>query len=142
MNPVASLGLSAIFNTELNMNHLLIPLGRIGFSIMLIGLTPLGAKEPTETAEAATCSCGAADTSADDAESWAIRGVVESVLTERHALLVKHEEIPGFMRAMTMMFQVDLALLPKIKPGDSLTATMKRAQPRGWLLEDVKIINP
>lgn len=117
-------------------------MGRIALFFALMGFTSLGAKESTEAAETATCRCCAASPSGAEAESWAIRGVVESVLTERHALLVKHEEIPGFMRAMTMMFQVDPALLPKIKPGDNITAVMKRAQPRGWLLENVEIIDP
>ena len=107
-----------------------------------LSLGGLTAAAESKDDPAASCSCCTADSPKDEAESWPIRGVVESVLTERNALLVKHEEIPGFMRAMTMMFQVDPALLPKIKPGDNLTATMKRAQPRGWLLEDVKIINP
>jgi len=94
--------------------------------------------EAKDTASKCSCCCATSPTE-EEAESWAIRGVVESVLTERNALLVKHEEIPGFMRAMTMMFQVDASLLEAIEEGDNITATMKRAQPRGWLLENVKI---
>lgn len=76
------------------------------------------------------------------AESWALRGVVEAVLPERSALLVKHEEIPGFMRAMTMTFKVDPEVLPTLAAGDTVTATMKRAPERGWLLEDIKVTDP
>lgn len=123
------------------MKHLLHPVGRIGLFFILIGFTPLAAEDSVEAAETSTCRCCAAEPTEVEAESWPIRGVVESVFTERHALLVKHEEIPGFMRAMTMMFQVDPALLPTIEAGDTITAVMKRAQPRGWLLEAVEIID-
>jgi Cu/Ag efflux protein CusF len=51
--------------------------------------------------------------------------------------MVKHEEIPGFMRAMTMMFKVDAATLKSAKKGDAVTGMMSR---RGddWVLEDVR----
>ena len=51
--------------------------------------------------------------------------------------MVKHEEIPGVMRAMTMMFKVDEATLKTFKPGDALTGLMSR-QGNTWVLEDVK----
>lgn len=126
------------------MNASLKPLGRWALLFLLIGSTTLGADDKTanEASSSDGCSCCVVDAEEAETESWPIRGVVESVLTERNALLVKHEEIPGFMRAMTMMFRVDPALLPTIKAGDNITAVMKRAQPRGWLLEDVEIIDP
>ncbi len=122
-----------------------LPLTKILTRLILALLLPVGlwATEKTEAEEAEPtgCSCSVAAPTEAEAESWAIRGVIESVLSERDALLVKHEEIPGFMRAMTMMFQVDPALLPKVKSGDNLTATMKRAEGGGWLLEDVEIVD-
>ena len=45
------------------------------------------------------------------------------------------------MRAMTMMFQVDDALLPQVNAGDKITAQMKRSENGRWLLEDVKVID-
>lgn len=119
------------------------PLARPALLLLLIGSLPLSADDKTanDASSSGKGECCAADTE-EKTESWPIRGVVESVLVEKQALLVKHEEIPGFMRAMTMMFQVDPALLPTIKAGDNITAVMKRAQPRGWLLEDVEITDP
>jgi Cu/Ag efflux protein CusF len=66
-----------------------------------------------------------------------LRGVITSVLTEKSAFMVKHEEIPGVMHAMTMMFKVDEAALKTFKAGDAITGLMSR-QPTGWLLEEVK----
>jgi len=68
---------------------------------------------------------------------YPLKGVITSVLPDRSALMVKHEEIPGFMRAMTMMFKVDAATLKSAKKGDTVTGMMSR---RGddWVLEDVR----
>ena len=66
-----------------------------------------------------------------------LRGVITGVLADQSAFLVKHEEIPGVMRAMTMMFKVDAATLKAFKPGDAITGLMSR-QGRNWVLEDVK----
>lgn len=66
-----------------------------------------------------------------------LRGVITSVVAEKSAFMVKHEEIPGVMRAMTMMFKVDAATFKAFKVGDALTGLMSR-QGNQWVLEDVK----
>lgn len=68
----------------------------------------------------------------------ALKGVVTAVLAEKSALMVKHEEIPGVMRAMTMMFKVDGPTLKAVQPGDSITGLMSRKDD-AWVLEAVKI---
>lgn len=70
-----------------------------------------------------------------------LRGVITSVLTEKSAFMVKHEEIPGVMRAMTMMFKVDATALKTFKAGDTVTGLMSR-QATGWVLEEVKPAAP
>lgn len=50
---------------------------------------------------------------------------------------MKHEEIPGFMPAMTMLFKVDAATLKAAAKGQSITATLIRRGAEFWL-EDVK----
>lgn len=67
----------------------------------------------------------------------ALKGVVTRILADRSALMVKHEEIPGVMRAMTMMFKVDAATLKAAKEGQALTGLMSR-QNGEWILEEVK----
>lgn len=66
-----------------------------------------------------------------------LRGVITSVVAEQSAFMVKHEEIPGVMRAMTMMFKVDDATLKAFKAGDAITGLMSR-QGRNWVLENVQ----
>ena len=66
-----------------------------------------------------------------------LRGVITSVVAEKSAFMVKHEEIPGVMRAMTMMFKVDATALKTFKVGDALTGQMSR-QGNNWVLEEVK----
>ena len=52
---------------------------------------------------------------------------------------MKHEEIPGFMRAMTMQFKVDAPTLAAAKVGVTLTGQMSR-QGKDWVLEAVKFL--
>ncbi|MBL9201368.1 MAG: copper-binding protein [Opitutaceae bacterium] len=66
-----------------------------------------------------------------------LRGVITSVMADQSAFMVKHEEIPGVMRAMTMMFKVDEATFKAFKAGDAITGLMSR-QGRNWVLENVK----
>jgi Cu/Ag efflux protein CusF len=66
-----------------------------------------------------------------------LRGVIVEVLPDRSALLVKHEEIPGVMRAMTMLFKVDAATLAAVKKGDAITGLVSRRDGE-WRLEEVQ----
>ena len=68
-----------------------------------------------------------------------LRGVVTRVLAPEKLVLVQHEEIPGFMGAMTMAFRVPDAVWPQLTPGTRLTATLQGAG-GAWRLEDVHVI--
>ena len=81
----------------------------------------------------------AASTEKSDVKRHPLRGVITGIMAERSSLLVKHEEIPGVMRAMTMLFKVDAATLKTAKEGQTITGLMSR-QGNVWLLEDVKVI--
>lgn len=65
-----------------------------------------------------------------------LKGVVVEVMAERSALLVKHEEIPGVMKAMTMLLKVDAVGLKAAKKGEAVTGMLVR-KADGWWLEDV-----
>jgi Cu/Ag efflux protein CusF len=92
---------------------------------------------------AAPVASAAADKTPDSPKSnepakrHPLRGVVMGILPEKSALLVKHEEIPGVMRAMTMMFKVDAATLKNAKEGQAITGSLAR-ESDGWWLRDVK----
>lgn len=69
-----------------------------------------------------------------------LKGVVTSVLAEKSGLVVKHEEIPGVMRAMTMLFLVDAETLGRVKKGDAIAAQVGRNEDNKWVLRDVKVV--
>lgn len=81
--------------------------------------------------------------SADKAEpkKHPLRGVITRVETEASALMVKHEEIPGVMRAMTMRFKVAPEVVKTFKAGDAITGLMSRVN-NEWRLDDVKPAKP
>jgi Cu/Ag efflux protein CusF len=78
-----------------------------------------------------------ANATASAVKKHPLRGVITGLMPERSALLVKHEAIPGVMRAMTMMFSVDAGTLATAKEGQAITGLMSR-QGDAWVLEDVK----
>lgn len=78
----------------------------------------------------------------DDANAtrgYPIKGVVTKVMTERGMVLLKHEEIPGVMRAMTMAFQVEPETLEQLKVDQALLGRMER-RGRNWHLFSVKLL--
>jgi len=78
-------------------------------------------------------------TTADTAKKTAghpLKGVVIDILADRSALLVQHEEIPGVMKAMTMLLKVDADTLKSAQKGQAITATLVRKDD-GWWLENV-----
>jgi protein SCO1/2 len=69
-------------------------------------------------------------------------GKVVEVDPANRKVTIDHEEIPGFMPAMTMPFVVlekDAALLREVSPGDEITATLVVPDSRYWL-EDLVIV--
>jgi Cu/Ag efflux protein CusF len=70
-----------------------------------------------------------------------LKGIVVEVVTDRGSLLVKHEEVPGIMRAMTMLFKVTEADLKSVQKDQAITGLMVR-KPDGWWLEAVKPVAP
>lgn len=62
----------------------------------------------------------------EQAASYEVRGVVGSVEPARGRAVIAHEEIPGYMPAMTMEFAAaDPAELRGIEPGDMLAFTLR-----------------
>ena len=91
-----------------------------------------------------TCCCFE-ETATDDAKPEAakrhpLKGVIVDILAGRSALLVKHEEIPGYMKAMTMLLKVDAATLQAAAKGQAITGTLVEREDGFWL-EAVKPAN-
>ena len=59
-------------------------------------------------------------------QQYPLKGTVLSVNAANARLRVKHDEIPGFMEAMTMEFEATTsAELANIKPGDTITGKLR-----------------
>lgn len=89
----------------------------------------------------ATASAAPADMTPTPSAGHPLRGVIVAVLPEKSALLVKHEEIPGVMAAMTMLLKVDAATLAAAKKDQAITATLRKKSD-GWWLENVVPASP
>ena len=71
---------------------------------------------------------------APETRTYQLQGQVLAVRPETSEILVKHEDIQGFMPAMTMPYQVkEPALLKDRVPGDLITATLQVAPDLAWL---------
>jgi protein SCO1 len=82
----------------------------------------------------------AACSSAPDQRSFTLQGQVQSLEPERKSVVVKHEEIKGFMPAMTMPYEVrDDKLLADLKPGDLINATLVVISNGAYLSEIKKV---
>ena len=82
---------------------------------------------------AAAAAVGACNR-APEAREFEVRGQILSVDPGRGEVLVDHDDIPGFMPAMTMSYKVsDVALLEGKQPGDLITATLVVEEVDGYL---------
>jgi len=61
-----------------------------------------------------------------DAKRYSLRGVITAIDPARARITVDHEEIPGYMSAMTMAFPIqdDPKVVAFLRPGDRIEATL------------------
>jgi protein SCO1/2 len=63
-----------------------------------------------------------------------VRGVVKELRPTEKSVVVRHEEIPGYMAAMTMPFEVrDVKELHGLQTNDSITFRMVVTEKEGWI---------
>lgn len=92
---------------------------------------------PESDLAAADCGCDPTTTSV---QSYPIRGRVVTPMPERGTLLVKHSEVPGVMRAMTMEFKVEPNVLAVAREGRELFGRIERRADGKWWLTEVRLI--
>ena len=82
----------------------------------------------------AAVTVASACTRRDEARTYQLTGQILVVKPETNEVLVKHEDIPGFMPAMTMPYAVkDPAIIKDRVAGDLITATLKVAPDGAFL---------
>ena len=109
---------------------------KIVIRVLLVVLPLVAAVSAAEKKTPAPPSAKAGDA----AQRHPLKGVVTAVDADQSALRVKHEDVPGVMRAMTMQFKVDAATLKSVKPGDAITAMLMQEGSEYWL-RDVKVVS-
>jgi Cu/Ag efflux protein CusF len=63
------------------------------------------------------------------------RGVVQKVVPVDRRVVIAHDDIPGFMHAMTMSFEVrNPALLEKFTPGEHVRFTLEKTDQTLYLV--------
>ena len=95
----------------------------------------------TTTASAPPSPSSAPSSSATAATTHPIRGEIVGLDLPRKVLLIHHEEIPGYMPAMTMEFSVAGLDLATVREGQRLTATMGAPVDGIFPLTDFKLLN-
>jgi len=113
--------------------------------VTLVALVPgwtACAADVSGTTGAGEAPCECEQTAKHDTPLHPLVGVVRAVRTDRQALLVRHEEIPGFMRAMTMLLRVEPDVLARVRPGDAIRAKLGRDAAGEWFLRDVEVTTP
>ena len=80
---------------------------------------------------------------ASDPKRYPLRGVVSAVDAGRSEVTIAHEEIPGYMAAMTMVFPAPKsgAVLQRLRPGMEVQATLV-VEESGYRLEDLSEAPP
>ncbi|MCW1923110.1 copper-binding protein [Luteolibacter arcticus] len=77
-----------------------------------------------------------------EVRTYDLRGVVEKLRPEVPAAVIRHEEIPGFMEAMSMTLRAkDAREFEGVHPGDGVTFRLHVTRDDGWI-DLVKVIEP
>lgn len=104
---------------------------------LLAGYAGCGGKTGETTVPSAE-SAGADESSE---RRFPLKGTVVEADGEAGTALVNHEEIPGFMGAMTMQFSVDPEIAKTLQPNQKISATLVQGAD-GFRLENVEAVKP
>src|SRR5687768_5079373 len=73
-------------------------------------------------------------------QAFQVKGVVQELKPDGRTAVIKHEEIPGYMQAMTMPFEVkNPKELLGLKPGDVIAFRMVVTAKEGWIEQITKL---
>ncbi len=68
-----------------------------------------------------------------------LKGEIIRVVPGNHALVVHHEDIPGYMPSMTMEFPVEGGEMDRFKVGQHIIARLVEAKPGDLRLQEVRV---
>lgn len=101
------------------------------FSLIVLGVVASCEKKSPEATPPPMAAPAPANVST---QIFQVKGVVVAVKTEEKTIRIRHEEIPGYMEAMTMPFEVkDTRELAGVKEGDAVAFRMLVTETDGWI---------
>src|SRR6266567_3536339 len=66
--------------------------------------------------------------------NYPVRGVLKEIKQDEHQLVIAHDDIPNFMEAMTMPFNVkDDAILTNVAGGEKITFQLHVTKTESWI---------
>lgn len=75
-----------------------------------------------------------------EVKRYSMTGIVVAVHPENGTASVHNDNIPGFMQPMEMEYKIsDPAMLPRLKRGDNIRATLVSDSRNLWQLENVVV---
>jgi protein SCO1 len=102
---------------------------RFVFLLLILVLTAVSCgKAP----EAASTSTGTVQST--NQRTFEVKGIIKSIKPSQKEIEIKHEEIPGYMPAMTMPFDVrDANELTGLQPGQTVSFRLNVTETDGWI---------
>src|SRR5947207_11077488 len=80
------------------------------------------------------------DSSSTTQQVYSVKGVVKEIKIDGQTAVIEHEEVPGYMPAMTMPFKVKATNdLLGLQPGDAVSFRMVVTPQEGWIEQVRKI---
>ena len=88
----------------------------------------------------ATVSSESSSVTTTNEQTFQVKGVVQELKPDGKTVVIRHEEIPGYMPAMTMPFEVrNPKELLGLKPGDVISFRMVVTAKEGWIEQVTKL---
>jgi protein SCO1/2 len=111
--------------------------------VVTLGLLLLLDVSCSREAEQKTSAQAKPSTTSTNPTVYQVKGVVVELEPEEKTVRIKHEEIPGYMRAMTMSFDVrDTNELAGLEAGDHVAFRMLVTDTDGWIDQLRKLPRP
>ena len=103
--------------------HLLLAFTLLGFGV--------GCKQKSTSPSPSVVSPAKSE---ESITNYSVRGVVRELKADGKTVIIRHEDIPGFMPAMTMPFAVkDVSELKGLASGDTVEFRMRVTGTDGWI---------
>ena len=106
-----------------------------GLALLVTACDPAPKSAPSPTPPPATnAPVASTDPAPGTTNIYEVKGLVQQVRTNRTTAIIRHEEIPGYMPAMTMPLSVkDTNDLAGVKAGDMISFRMLVTTDDGWI---------